>query len=132
MKVKVYIFLMLISSSLLAFESAAQLTDKAYQSAALYGTASFYADDFHGKRTASGQRFYMQMMTAACNVLPLGSMVMVVNTKNNKSVIVRINDRLSKTNRRILDLSMEAANKLDFVKQGLTTVRVEIISMGER
>jgi rare lipoprotein A len=116
--------------SLKSIDAVSQITDKNYQSAALYGIASFYGDDFHGKQTASGQRFNMQLMTAACNVLPIGTMVIVINTRNNKFIVVRINDRLNKNNPRILDLSMEAAKKLDFIKQGLAPVRIEILSMG--
>jgi rare lipoprotein A len=129
MKTGVIIFSILMLT-VYSFKSVSQITDPNYQSAALYGTASFYGDDFHGRQTASGQRFNMDLMTAACNVLPIGTMVIVINTRNDKFIVVRINDRLSKSNRRILDLSMEAARKLDFIKQGLAQVRIEILSMG--
>ena len=66
-------------------------------------------------------------MTAACNVLPLGTWVRVTNLRNGKSVIVKINDRLHARMKRIVDLSKEAADKLNYIKSGLTRVRVEVL-----
>lgn len=92
------------------------------------GKASFYANKFNGKKTASGEIFSQQKMTAACNKLPLGTWVKVINLKNNKEVIVKINDRLHARNRRLIDLSLIAAKKLDYVSSGTATVKVIKIS----
>src|SRR5689334_16755336 len=60
----------------------------------LYGTASFYADKFEGRETANGEIFSQKHLTAACNVLPLGTWIRVTNLRNHRSVVVKINDRL--------------------------------------
>jgi rare lipoprotein A len=93
----------------------------------LYGTASFYSNSFNGKRTANGEIYSHKKMTAACNVLPLGTWVKVTNLRNGKSVVVKTNDRLHSKMKRVVDLSREAADKLDYVRSGLTRVRVEVI-----
>ena len=92
------------------------------------GKASFYHDRFEGQLTASGEIFHQNKLTAASNTLPLGSYVKVTNLKNKKTVVVRINDRMSKHNNRLIDLSKKAAKKLDFIDSGLIRVRVEYIS----
>ena len=93
----------------------------------LYGTASFYSNSFNGKKTANGEIYSHKKMTAACNVLPLGSWIRVTNLRNGKSVVVKTNDRLHSRMKRVVDLSREAAEKLGYVKSGLTRVRVEVI-----
>lgn len=92
-----------------------------------YGLASFYAKKFNGRRTANGNTFSSIKFTAACNVLPLGTWVKVTNIKNDKSVIVYINDRLHPKNKRLIDLSKTAAVKLGFVSRGITKVKVEVL-----
>lgn len=92
------------------------------------GIASFYADDFHGKRTASGEIYNMYTMTAAHRTLPLGTLVEVTNLENKKKVIVRINDRGPFKDDRIIDLSLLAAKKLNFVTPGTTKVSVRPLS----
>jgi rare lipoprotein A len=92
-----------------------------------YGVASFYANKFNGRRTANGNTFNSLKLTAACNVLPLGIWVKVTNIKNDKSVIVYINDRLHPKNKRLIDLSKTAAVKLAFVSRGITKVKVEVL-----
>lgn len=92
-----------------------------------YGEASFYDDKFNGKKTASGQIFSQKKYSAACNILPLGTYIRVTNLKNNKSVLVRTNDRLHPKINRIVDLSKIAAEQLNFLKSGITKVKVEII-----
>ena len=94
----------------------------------LYGTASYYSNSFNGKKTANGEIYSHKKMTAACNVLPLGTWIKVTNLRNGKSVVVKTNDRLHTRMKRVVDLSREAADKLDYVKSGLTRVRVEVIS----
>src|SRR6187402_2149476 len=93
----------------------------------LYGTASYYSNTFNGKRTANGEIYSQKKMTAACNVLPLGTWIRVTNLRNGKSVIVKTNDRLHTRMKRVVDLSREAANKLGYLKSGLTRVRIEVI-----
>ena len=93
----------------------------------LYGTASYYANSFNGKQTANGEIYSHKKMTAACNVLPLGTWIKVTTLRNGKSVVVKTNDRLHAKMKRVVDLSREAAEKLGYVKSGLTRVRVEVI-----
>lgn len=93
----------------------------------LYGVASYYGKGFHGKKTANGEIFNENGMTAACNVLPLGTWIRVTNLKNNKSVVVKVNDRLHYRMRRLVDMSKASAQKLDYIRSGLTKVRVEVL-----
>ncbi len=92
-----------------------------------YGTASFYAQKFNGRKTANGNTYSSVKYTAACNVLPLGTWVKVTNIKNDKSVVVYINDRLHPKNNRLMDLSKTSAGKLGYVSHGLTKVKVEVL-----
>lgn len=92
-----------------------------------YGVASYYADYFHGRSTASGEIFSQDSMTAAHLTLPFGTLVKVVNLNNNKSVILKVNDRGPFVEGRIIDLSRAAAEKLDFLAQGLVNVSVEVV-----
>lgn len=93
----------------------------------LYGTASFYSNSFNGRKTASGEIFSQQKMTAACNVLPLGTWIRVTNLRNGRSVLVKVNDRLHNKMTRVVDLSRTAAEKLSYIRSGLTRVRVEVL-----
>ena len=93
----------------------------------LYGLASYYAQKFQGRMTANGEIFDHTKMTAACNVLPLVTWLKVTNLKNKKSVVVKTNDRLHPKTRRIIDLSYEGAQKLGYIKTGLTRVKIEIL-----
>lgn len=88
------------------------------------GTASYYGREFSNKPTASGERFDPSKLTAAHPSLPLGSRVSVTNTKNGRSVTVRINDRGPYVGGRIIDLSEAAAKKLGFKNDGLAAVTV--------
>ncbi len=92
-----------------------------------YGQASFYANKFNGRKTASGEIFDQKKLTCACNVLPLGTWIKVTNLRNNQSAIVKINDRIHPKMKRITDLSKSAAQKLGYVSRGLTRVKVELI-----
>ncbi len=91
------------------------------------GEASWYGPGFNGKKTASGEKFDMNKMTAAHRKLPFGTKVRVTNLKNNKSVIVRINDRGPYKKSRIIDLSKKAAEKIGLVKGGVAPVKIEIV-----
>ena len=95
------------------------------------GVSSYYGTDFHGKLTANGEVYDMYGLTAAHKTLPLNTTVRVTNLANNKSLILRINDRGPYIKGRILDCSYGAAKKLDFLLQGTTKVRIEIIEVGD-
>jgi rare lipoprotein A len=89
------------------------------------GMISFYADKFHGRKTASGARFDKNALTAAHRSLPFRTMVEVTNLENGKTVTVEINDRGPYSKNRILDLSPAAARKIGLGGQG--TVRAKVV-----
>lgn len=93
-----------------------------------YGIASYYANKFVGRKTATGEIYRKEKLTAACNKLPLRTWVKVTNLRNNKSVIVKINDRLHPKNKRLVDLSYQAARVLGYTGRGLTRVKVEVLN----
>lgn len=93
------------------------------------GKASFYADKFQGRNTTSGEKYDKLLFTAAHRTLPFNTLVKVTNLKNNKSVIVRINDRGPNTGNRLIDLSYIAAKELDMIAYGVLTVRVQYVGM---
>lgn len=97
-----------------------------------YGLASYYADKFQGRETANGEVYDPLKMTAACNVLPLGTWIRVTNLLNNRSIIVKTNDRLYVKMKRLVDLSRTAAEQLGYIKRGLTQVKVEVIEELEK
>ena len=92
------------------------------------GVVSWYGDAFHGKQTANGEIFNMYNLTAAHTTLPMNTILLVRNLENNKTVVVRINDRGPFVKNRILDLSKEAGKKLGIIKKG--TAKAEIIVIG--
>jgi rare lipoprotein A len=92
----------------------------------LVGKASFYGDDFNGKRTASGEIFNMNELTAAHRSLPFGTIVKVTNLKNGATAKVIINDRGPYVADRIIDLSQAAAEELDMLNDGIADVKLEI------
>ena len=92
-----------------------------------YGTASFYADKFEGKKTSSGELYTKNKFTAAHNSLPMGTWIKVTNMSNKRSVVVKVNDRLHHRNPRLVDLSKSAAQKLGYTGKGLTKVKVEVL-----
>ncbi len=91
------------------------------------GKASFYNDKFEGKTTASGEVFSQSKLTAAHKTLPFQTKIKVTNLANKRSVIVTINDRGPFVEGRILDLSKEAAIKLDFIDKGVAKVSLEVL-----
>ena len=93
----------------------------------LFGIASYYADKFNGRKTANGEIYDSKKMTAACNMLPLGTWIKVTNLSNNRSVIVKTNDRMHIRMKRVVDLSRAAAEKLGYIGKGLTKVKVEVL-----
>jgi rare lipoprotein A len=95
------------------------------------GIASWYGSAFDGRKTASGETFNMDEMTACHPSLPFGSEVRVVNLRNKKSVVVRITDRAELVKGRVIDLSYGAAEKLNMTKSGIARVSIEVLTLGE-
>jgi rare lipoprotein A len=93
------------------------------------GLAAYYSGRLQGRRTASGERFNNNALTTAHQTLPFGTKVRVTNTKNNKSVVLRVNDRGPTQPNRILDVSRAAAQRLGFVRTGLVEVKLEVIEV---
>jgi len=91
------------------------------------GKASYYADKYHGRMTANGEIFDMNKISAAHKTLPFGTKLLVTNLSNGKSVVVKINDRGPFISGRIIDLSKEAAKKIDMIKSGIAEVELEVI-----
>jgi rare lipoprotein A len=116
---KICLFIFLLA---MAWSSMAQIQT---------GKASFYADKFDGSLTASGEKYKHSKLTAAHKTLPFGTKIRVTNLANNKSVEVVINDRGPYVEDRILDLSRSAAEKLEFINQGLADVKVEVVDAGD-
>jgi len=92
-----------------------------------YGVASWYGWDFHGKPTSSGEIYDMHQLTCAHNTLPLGTVVMVTNLENGKSLELKVNDRGPFVKERIIDLSYAAAQMLGVWEKGTTYVKVEVV-----
>ena len=96
------------------------------------GRASWYGPDFHGKRTANGETYNMNRLTAAHRTLPFNTVVRVDNLENGNSVIVRINDRGPYIGNRVIDLSREAATQLGMIRNGTANVRLYLLDEGDR
>ena len=92
------------------------------------GVASWYGEEFHGKKTSSREIYDMNDLTAAHNTLPFGSMAVVTNLNNGRSVVVRINDRGPFVKGRVIDLSYAAARAIDMIGTGTVPVRIEVLS----
>jgi rare lipoprotein A len=95
-------------------------------------TSSWYGDDFDGQPTATGETYDMYATTAAHPTLPMGSIVRVVNTRNHRSQVVRINDRGPYIEGRELDVSYEVARRLGFDQRGTAKVRLELLEVPTR
>ena len=91
------------------------------------GLASYYNDEFHGDPTASGELYDRNELTAAHREYPFGTLVRVTNLDNDKSVVVRINDRGPHQRERIIDISGRAARELDLVRMGVAKVKIEVV-----
>lgn len=91
------------------------------------GQASYYADKFQGRKTASGEPYKHSQKTAAHRTLPFGSQVKVTNLSNGKSVVVRINDRGPFVRGRVIDLSRSAFASIGNTRDGLLKVRIEVV-----
>lgn len=98
----------------------------------LRGIASWYGRAFDGHTTANGETFDMKAMTACTNALPFESVVRVVNLRNHRSVVVRINDRGLLFPGRVIDLSYGAAERLGMMRSGIAPVRLDVLSLGRK
>lgn len=122
----------LLALVFLAGCSSTPITDSAKtsqysQSHSLTGQASWYGSKYHGKLTASGEKYNMRAYTAAHKTLPFGTIVRVTNTNNNKTVDVKINDRGPFVKGRVIDLSQKAFEKVGATNKGIVTVKIEIL-----
>jgi rare lipoprotein A len=90
------------------------------------GIAVHYSDRFQGRTTASGETFDQQALTAAHKKLPFGTQVKVTNLDNNQSVVLKINDRMARKNRNLIDVTRRAARELGFEKKGRARVRIDV------
>jgi rare lipoprotein A len=100
--------------------------EKAYKAIG-QGTASYYGAELAGNRTASGERFNPNGLTAAHRTLPLGTKLRVTNVANGRSVIVRVNDRGPFVGKRLIDVSLGAAREIQMIRSGTAQVRLEIV-----
>lgn len=109
---------------------AAKLTAESRPGENETGLAVYYSDKFQGRKTASGEIFDQRKLTAAHRELPFGTVVRVTNLENRRSVQVRVNDRGPfGSGRRIIDLTREAAERLDMIAAGVVEVRVEVVRL---
>ena len=91
------------------------------------GTASYYSDKLHGRRTSSGEVYHRDSLTCAHRTLPFGTRLLVRNLKNGREVVVRVTDRGPFTRRFMIDLSKAAARQLDFLRAGICKVELTIL-----
>jgi rare lipoprotein A len=96
----------------------------------LSGIASYYAHEFDGRQTASGEVYDMHQLTAAHRTLPFNSLVRVTNRQTGESVVVRINDRGPFKNDRVIDLSLAAAERIGIIAQGTGPVKLDVLELG--
>lgn len=127
MKLIKFVFISVLLVILTACSTAPSNINNQQRDVAEQGKASFYADKYHGRTTASGERFSQQAATAAHLKLPFGTRVNVTNIANNKSVVVRINDRGPYIRGRIIDLSKAMFKKIADPKVGVIDVSVTVI-----
>ena len=95
------------------------------------GKASYYHNKFDGHGTSNGEVFRQAKFTCAHKTLPFGTWLKVTCIKNNNVVFVRVNDRLPKSSKRCIDLALTAAKQLDFVRNGLAQVNLEVVKEEE-
>ena len=95
------------------------------------GKASYYADSFNGRRTASGARYDRNALSAAHRTLPLGTQVRVIDVGSGESVVVQINDRGPFVRGRVIDLSRAAASEIGLTRKGVAEVRLEVLNRSQ-
>ena len=123
--VLLFAVLALIGSGCASAPRARSMTGTKATASPAVGVASYYGKQYHGRKTASGERFNMHALTAAHRTLPFGTTLKVTNLTNERSVVVRVNDRGPFKRDRILDVSFEAARRLQMVTAGTARVRIE-------
>ncbi len=119
----------LLSGLLLTFLPIASIYAQSLIGYQQKGRASYYATKFQGRRTANGESFSNQELTAAHRTLPFNTLLKITNTANGKEVLVRVNDRGPFTPNKIIDLSKAAADQLDMVRAGVATVTIEVVGV---
>ena len=107
--------------------ASVQVTSKTPKPALEIGVASYYAHKFHVRSTASGEIYDEKRLTAAHRTLPFGTLLRVTNLSNNKSVILKVNDRGPQDSNRIIDVSYKAAQQLGFVQEGTVKVSIGVV-----
>ena len=107
------------------------LSSDSLENSPQYGKASWYGSKFHGRKTASGERFNKHSYTGAHKKLPFGTIIRVTNLRNGKEVYIKLNDRGPFINGRILDVSRAAAKAIGLINRGVIQVKVEVISLPE-
>ena len=126
---RLFVVLIMLSACIMANAQSkgdsVALNKRRNVSAVQFGVASFYADKFEGQKTCTDEVFTQKKLTAACNTLPLNCWIKVTNLQNNKSVLVKINDRMHPANPRLIDMSKAAAVSLGYTGHGLTRVKIE-------
>ena len=103
-------------------------TEAPQRATTIEGYASYYGDEFHGRLTANGEVFDQSLLTAAHKTLPFGTIVRITNLRNNRSVVVKVNDRGPFVVGRVIDLSRAAAEKLDMIREGVVHVELTILN----
>jgi rare lipoprotein A len=91
------------------------------------GTATYYGENYTGRLTASGEKFYKDSLTAAHKYFKFGTVVKITNLANDSTRLVKINDRLPKSSKHIIDLSYGCAKELNFIRRGVIPVTFEIV-----
>ena len=122
---KEWLLYVIISISLVGLVVLCQVAGAYYET----GIASWYGPGFHGNRTANGEVYDMDGISAAHKTLPFGTIVRVVEIETGRSIVVRINDRGPFIDGRIIDLSKGAAEKLGIVEKGITRVGLRILHL---
>lgn len=124
--IPVFLLGMALPACVTAYKSAsASYTEE------LEGIASYYAEDFHGRKTSNGETYDMHAMTAAHRTLPFNSRVRVTNLDNKRSVEVRINDRGPFKGNRVIDLSFKAALEIGLISSGTAHVSIKVLKLGQ-
>jgi len=125
--IMIFRYLLVIFFFIFCFQAKAQTDSLFIQK----GIASYYGGKFHGRKSASGEIYHKDSLTAAHKILPFGTVVKVTNLKRNTSVIVRVTDRLPMSSKRQIDLSLAAARELEMLRDGIGNVRIEAIDLDQ-
>jgi len=123
----VFVIAGVAAAALIPGASPGQASETVRVAQTVSGPASWYGGKFHGRRTANGERFNKNELTAAHRSLPFGTRVRVTNQRNGRSVVVRINDRGPFIGNRVIDLSQAAAQAVGMVRSGVAPVQLDIL-----